>query len=108
MALTYAQMATLAANANFKLKVKAAIADVSVTQIRALPNNAPNRVQLINLSVRLMEDASLLDAVCQVVASSAPNSVNGLATPAEDTLPDSGAGSIKALVRNAMDALVTI
>ena len=107
MALSYAEMATLAGNANFKLKVKAAIADVATSQIRTLAKTADNYVQLTNLSVRLMTDPAMIDAVAQLVASSAPNTAT-LATPAENTLPDTGAGSIKGLVRSAMDALVTI
>jgi hypothetical protein len=108
MSLSYADASTLASNANFKAKVKAAIADVATSQIRALVPTAPNYVQLTNLSVRLMEDVSLLDAVCYLVASNAPAGVTSLNATVENTLPDTGAGSIKGLVRSAMDALVTI
>ena len=109
MALTYADAATLASNANFQAKVEAAIGDVATSQIRTLATSAANYVQLINLSVRLLQqDSTLLTAVYWLVASNAPAGVTQLNATVENTLPDTGAGSIKALVRNAMDALVTI
>lgn len=108
MALSYADAATLASSANFKLKVRSAIADVSMSSIRTLAPTTTNYVQLINLSVRLLTDTGLLDSVCYLVAANAPGGVTVLATPVENTLPDMGAGSIKVLTTNAMNALVTI
>lgn len=109
MALSYTDAATLANNAAFQSKVKVAIADVATSQIRALANDAPNKVQLTNLSVRLLQqDSSLLTAVYWLVAGNAPAGVNTLNATVENTLPDTGAGSIRTLVRSAMDALVTI
>lgn len=109
MALTYADAATLASNANFQAQVKAAIGDVATSQIRALSPSATNFVQLTNLSVRLLQqDSTLLAAVYWLVAANAPAGVTSLNATVENTLPDTGAGSVRSLVRSAMDSLVTI
>lgn len=109
MALTYADAATLANDTAWQNRVKACIGDVATSTIRALPQTTTNYVQLTNLSVRLLQhDSTLLEAVYWLVAANAPAGITALATPTSATYPDTGSGSLRVAVRQAMDSLVTI
>lgn len=102
MALTYAQMSTLVADAGWNGRVAAAVADVAQAQIRTLANDAPNEYQLKNLAVEAVTSDTLTHGFARLVAAGLPNTVN-LATPTTDTGTDA---QLRAQVRAAFDALV--
>lgn len=102
MALTYKEAATVATDAAWQGRCRAALADVIRAQVRALANDAPNRFQLTQLSVRATTDDTVLESIYWQVAGNAVSVVN-LATPVADTFTDA---QLKAGVRNALDDLM--
>ena len=103
MALTYTDQATLVANAAFRSRVHACVADIARTQIRTLVPTDVNYTNLIRISVEAVKTDAYDDAFCSLVAAAMPSGVTVLATPAEQTGTDI---QLRAAVRSAFDALV--
>lgn len=103
MALTYTDQATLVANAAFRSRVHACVADIARTQIRTLTPDQPNYTNLIRISVEAVRSDAYDDAFCSLVAAGMPSAVTVLATPVDATSTDT---QLRAAVRAAFDALV--
>ena len=102
MALTYAEQNQIAAFPAWQARVRAAVADVALTQIKALVDTDPNATILRNLAAAAVADDTLLVSFCRLVAAGLPVSVT-LGTPTVDlTATDA---QIKAQVRTAFDQL---
>lgn len=102
MALTLAEISSVASDTAWQARVAAAIYDVSATQIRALSPTAPNYTQLIELGVRALTDLDLQAKIWRLVAAGLPGAVV-VATPVSATGTDA---QIRTQVRSAFDALV--
>lgn len=102
MSLSYKEAASVAADATWQARCRAALADVVRSQVRTIANDTANRFQTVQLAVSATTDDATRQSIYWQVAGNAAAAVT-LATPVSDTFTDA---QLKTGVRNALDDLL--